>query len=227
MRMLGLMRVKNEARWLEASLRSQHFCDHVLILDDNSTDETAAVCREFGDFVTRVPKWFSREHDEQWDREFLAAEASKYNPEWICGLAGDEVLLEDTWDRIEPLLNDHSVPVIEVLNLHLWGNPWTVRVDGNWREQYRQTFWRFKKGFLTYQPDHCSIPDQITERPFSRVGARMLHYASISAKDRRRHYDLYKGHSIDCPWLIQGDAGGPPAADMQMVSIEEALKIVQ
>lgn len=225
MKILSLMRVKNEARWLEASLRSQWFCDHVLLLDDNSTDETAAICREFGNFVTRIPKPYQKEHDEKADREFLAAEASKYNPEWICNIAGDEVLLEDTWDRLKFFL-DYPTSVIEVLNLHLWDNEWTVRVDGNWKEQYRQTFWRFRQGPLTYAPDHCSIPDQITERPFTRVGLRMLHYANISAKDRRRHYDLYKSHGIDCPQLIQGDKDGPPAGDMKLVSLEEALEIV-
>lgn len=226
MRMLGLMRVKNEGRWLEASLRSQSFCDHILVLDDNSTDETADICAQFKDFVTWIPKAHETFHDEQTDRQFLAQEASRYNPEWICGLAGDEVLLEDTWDRIWPLLTDSSVNVIEVLNLHLWNNPWTVRVDGNWREQYRQSFWRFKRGLLTYQPDHCSLPDQITERPFTRAGVRMWHYASVSRQDRRRHYDLYVSHGIDCPWLIQGDEGGPPSGDMQLVPLEEALRIV-
>lgn len=227
MRILSLMRVKNEARWLEASLRSQWFCDHVLVLDDNSTDETAAVCREFGNFVTRIPKSYQKEHDEKADREFLAKEAAKYNPDWICNIAGDEVLFNDTWERIHPKLSNPSVFVIEVLNLHLWDNSWTVRVDGDWRKQYRQTFWRFRQGLLTYAPDHCSIPDQITERPFTRVGARMLHYASISVKDRRRHYDLYLSHGIDCPQLIQGDAGGPPAGDMQLVSLDKAIDIVR
>ena len=213
MKMLGLMRVKNEDRWLEASLRSQWFCDHILVLDDNSTDKTAEVCDKF-DFVTRIPKAYQKEHDEKADREFLAQEAAKYSPEWICGLAGDEVLLDDTWGRIEPLLSDANV--IEVLNLHLWDDG--VRIDGHWKEQYRQSFWRFKSGALTYQPDHCSIPDQITERPFTRAGVRMLHYANITEQDRRRHYDLYMSHGIHCPQLIE--------TDVQLVSIGEAMRIV-
>ena len=224
MRMLGLMRVKNEGRWLEAALRSISFCDHVLILDDNSTDETPDICAQFKNFVTWIPKAEEVFHDEKNDRETLAYLAARYNPEWICNLAGDEVMLEDTWTRIEPLLPVANV--IESLNLHLWNNPWTVRVDGNWKEQYRQTFWRFKPGKLTYAPDHCSIPDQITERPFTRAGVRMLHYASITAQDRRRHYDLYLSHGIDCPWLIQGDPGGPSAEGMELLPLEEALKVV-
>jgi hypothetical protein len=217
MKMLGLMRVKNVDRWLEASLRSQWFCDHVIVLDDNSTDLTAAVCTEFDGFVTRIPKSYQKEHDEGPDREFLVREAIKYNPEWICSLSGDEVLLEDTWNMIQPALNDPSVPVIDVLQLHLWNNPWTIRVDNGWDAQYRQSFWRFKSGPLTYAPEHGSIPDQITERPFARLGAQALHYGNMDPADRRRRYDMYMTHGHDWPYLIQGDLGGPPAGDMKLI----------
>lgn len=223
MKMLGLMRVKNEARWLEASLRSQWFCDHIIILDDNSTDETEAVCAEFDGSVTRIPKPYEKFHDEGADREFLAAEAAKYNPEWICSLSGDEVLFEDTWDLILPFLDIPTTYVIDVLNLHLWNDKYTVRTDGNWKDQYRQSFWRFKPGKLTYQPDHCSLPDQITERPFTRCGARALHYGNLDPVNRMRRYKLYQTHGYEWPYLIQGDAGGPPAGDLELKALEDVL----
>src|SRR5271166_1595620 len=178
MKMLGLMRVRNEARWLESCLRAQWFCDHIVILDDNSTDETAAICDEFKNSVTRVQKIADCGYDEGPDREYLAILAQSYNPEWICSMDGDEVLLEDTWDRIKDAIHNPEVRVIEVLNLHLWDNPHTVRVDGAWKDQYRQRFWRFKPGPLTYGKDHCSLPNEITERPFTRLGVKMLHYGN-------------------------------------------------
>jgi glycosyltransferase involved in cell wall biosynthesis len=220
MKMLGLMRVKNEARWLEACLRAQWFCDHIIILDDNSTDETDAVCREFDGFVTLIHKSYDAGYDEGPDREFLAAEAAKYSPEWICSMDGDEVLLEDTWERIQPALEDPAVPAIDVLNLHLWNDKYTVRVDGDWRNQYRQRFWRFPPGKLTYEKDHCSIPNELIQRPFARLGVRMLHYGNIYSADRRRRYDRYVECGHDWPNLIQGDAGGPPVGDMELVPIE-------
>jgi glycosyltransferase involved in cell wall biosynthesis len=222
MKMLGLMRVRNEARWLEACLRAQWFCDHIIVLDDNSTDETAAICEEFGSSVTLISKYYDHGYEEGPDRENLAALARNYRPEWICSMDGDEVLLEDTWDKIQPALNDLSVPAIDVLNLHLWNNKYTVRVDGNWKEQHRQRFWRFKQGPLTYTKDHCSIPNEITERPFARLGVKMLHYGNIFAADRRRRYDRYLSCGYDWPNLIQGDPGGPPTGDMELISLEEA-----
>jgi glycosyltransferase involved in cell wall biosynthesis len=222
MKMLGLMRVKNEDRWLEACLRSQWFCDRIIVLDDNSTDLTAAICAEFK--VEYHRKSYDAGYEEGPDREWLAREAIKHNPEWICSMDGDEVLIEDTWDKIQSTLNNPSVPAIDVLNLHLWNNSWTVRVDGNWSEQHRQRFWRFKQGPLTYAPDHCSIPNEITERPFVRLGAKMLHYGNVSAVDRRRRYDRYLACGHDWPILIQGDLGGPAASDMRLVPLKEALE---
>src|SRR5580692_11965682 len=92
MRILGLMRVRNEARWLEACLRAQHFCDHIVILDDNSTDETAAICDEFGSSVFRIDKEYDAGYEEGPDRECLAEFAIDFEPEWICSMDGDEVL---------------------------------------------------------------------------------------------------------------------------------------
>lgn len=215
MRILGLMRVRNEARWLEACLRAQHFCDHIVILDDNSTDETAAICTEFNGMVSHVRKAWDHGYEEGLDRECLASIAKYHEPEWICSMDGDEVLLEDTWTRVEPLLDNPDVNVIDVLNLHLWDNPYQVRVDGAWRYQYRQRFWRFKQGPLTYTKDHCSIPNEITERPFTRAGVRMLHYGNMLEIDRKRRYERYKNDGHDWPTLIQTE-------NVETMSLEEA-----
>jgi glycosyltransferase involved in cell wall biosynthesis len=203
-KVLGLMRVRNEARWLEASLRAQHFCDHIVLLDDNSTDETKAICDEFDGSVSYLKKLHDHGYEEGPDREYLAWYAGKFHyPDWICSMDGDEVLLEDTWDRVMPQLDNPDVHVIDVLNLHLWDNDFTVRVDGAWRYQYRQRFWRFKQGPLTYTKDHCSIPNEITERPFTNVGVRMLHYGNLHAADRKRRYERYLKDGYDWPTLIQ------------------------
>ena len=219
MKILGLMRVRNEARWLEACLRAQHFCDHIIILDDNSTDETAAICREFDGMVTRIAKPYDAGWEEGRDREELARLAAQHNPEWICSMDGDEVLLEDTWDRIGPVLNDPNVHVIDVLNLHLWNNDFTVRVDGAWRYQYRQRLWKFKRGPLNYAVDHCSIPNEVTERPFTNVGVKMLHYGNLHKADRLRRYNRYLATGHDWPTLIQEEG-------VELMPLEEACAML-
>jgi glycosyltransferase involved in cell wall biosynthesis len=215
MKMLGLMRVKNEARWLEACLRAQDFCDHIIVLDDNSTDETHAICYEFDGSITYIKKPYDAGYEEGPDREFLVRQARYYNPEWICSMDGDEVLLEDTWDRIKDALDNPEIRVIEALNLHLWNSEYTVRVDGNWGSQYRQRFWRFKSGPLTYEKDHCSLPNEITERPFTRLGVKMKHYGNIYAADRQRRYERYLKCGYDWPIIVSEDG-------LKLISIEEA-----
>ena len=194
------MRVKNGARWLTACLEAQYFCDHIIVLDDNSTDATAGICRQMGVEYYRKP--FDAGYDEGTDREILAVMATAYNPEWICSMDADEVLMADTWDKIKGPICDPSVPVIEILNLNLWDEPDQVRTDEPWGNQYRQRFWRFKSGKLTYAADHCSLPNEITERPFTRTGA-MLHYGYMKSGDRIRRYDRYRNMGHNWPTIIQ------------------------
>ena len=203
MKILGLMRAKNEARWLTLCLASQYFCDHVIVLDDNSTDETPDICRQFG--VEYYKKPFDAGWDEGTDRTMLAMMATAYNPEWICSMDGDEELLPDTWEKLSPVLDNQTVRVIDVLNINLWDNINTVRVDAPWGNQYRQRFWRFKPGVLTYNFDHCSLPNEITERPFAQIGLGLKHYGYMLEDDRIRKYARYKATGNDWPTIIQKD----------------------
>jgi glycosyltransferase involved in cell wall biosynthesis len=208
--MIGLIRARNEARWLEQCLASMYFCEKIIFLDDNSTDETREICQSF-DNVEYHLKSYDAGYEEGPDREWLAEQARKYNPDWICSLDGDEVLLPDTWEKIHGYLSDPETPVIEVLSLHLWGDVQTIRVDGHFAQGYRQRFWRFKNCHLSYAFDHCSLPNEITERPFARVGVKMLHYGNLTVADRLRRYKTY---GSQYPVMIQGDPGGPDVSEV-------------
>jgi glycosyltransferase involved in cell wall biosynthesis len=201
MKMLGLMRVKNEDRWLTMCLEAQYFLDHIIVLDDNSTDSTEEICRHFG--VEYYKKPYDKGWDEGRDREVLANMAIAYNPDWVCSMDGDEVLLPDTWDKLKPVLDDPTCRVIDVLNINLWNNANTVRTDAPWGNQYRQRFWRFKPGVLTYSFDHCSIPNEITERPFTQCGLGLLHYGYMLEQDRVQKYARYVATGNDWPSIIQ------------------------
>lgn len=87
MRLLGLMRVRNEGRWLERCLKAQEFCERIIVLDDNSTDDTAAICRRFPQVDYRR-KPVEQGYAEGPDREWLAREARAYSPDWICSMDG-------------------------------------------------------------------------------------------------------------------------------------------
>lgn len=210
MRILGLMRVRNEGRWLERCLAAQDFCERIILLDDNSTDNTPDICRRF-DNVDYRRKTVDRGYDEGADREWLAREARAYSPDWICSMDGDEVLLPGSYQLLAPLFAQAACRVIEIHALHLWGDEQSVRVDGNFSQQYRQRFWRFPAGELTYQPWHCALPDQIGA-PFARAGVQFLHYGYLTAADRLRHFQRELRLGRDGAILVQGDPGGPLAS---------------
>ena len=209
MRMLGLMRVKNEGRWLSRSLASQHFCDQIFVMDDNSTDDTREICKRFPK-VEYYHKCYDAGYEEGPDRKWLSQIARGFHAEWICSLDGDEVLLPGTWDKIKDHLDNPLIQVIDVLSLHLWNNEQTVRVDGHFSEGWRQRFWRLPPGNITYAKDHCSLPDGI-QGPFTKLGVKLLHYGNITEADRLRRYKTY---GSQYPVMIQGDPGGPDVSEV-------------
>jgi hypothetical protein len=51
---IGLLRIKNEARWIARVVRSiQPVCGRILIFDDHSTDGTPEICESLGCRVFR------------------------------------------------------------------------------------------------------------------------------------------------------------------------------
>jgi O-antigen biosynthesis protein len=209
MRMLGLMRVKNEGRWLRDSLMSQYMCDRVIVLDDNSTDNTPEICKYFHR-VDYYRKTYDAGYEEGPDREWLAEQARKYNPDWICSLDGDEVLLDDTKKKLQNHLDNPAIQAIDVLSIHLWNDEQTVRVDGHFTNSWRQRFWRFPQGKISYAKDHCSLPNGIIG-PFARLGIKLRHYGNLTAADRLRRYKTY---GSQYPVMIQGDPGGPDVSEV-------------
>jgi glycosyltransferase involved in cell wall biosynthesis len=109
MPILGLLRIKNEARWIDRVVRSiSPICEKVIILDDHSTDGTQQICRAAG--ATVIESQFSG-CDESRDKDFLLTKAfelvpNKYkvgvpdSPWWALLIDGDEELVASDRDRV-------------------------------------------------------------------------------------------------------------------------------
>ena len=214
MKVVGLLRVRNVAPWIKMVLDSMPFCEHIIVLDGNSTDGTQDICAHAGAEVILEPP--TQGFNEGKDRELLARMARKYNPEWICSPDGDEVFLPDIWDRVKPYLDDPTVRVIEQHNLNLWNSEQTIRWDGNWAEQWRQRFWRFIPGDLTYAPNNCAMPDQAPPWPYTRAG-KILHYGNLSPQHRQYRYNRNEQENMPCPSLLDNE--------VKLISLEEALTL--
>lgn len=229
---LGLMRVKNEGRWMRRALESISFCEKIVVLDNHSTDNTREVCTEFSN-VDLTRSKFEDKYREGADREWLAAEASKYNPEWIVSLAGDEILEPGAFAKIREAALNPDVKCIETICLTLWNDEDTLRVDGFYKESYRHPLWRFIKNTpLTYESARNVLPREFTHRPFTRVNLAMWHMGYIDAPMRKMRVERYEkelGGDDDYRRTMQGDPEGPDVSEnrtgepFRLQSVEEYL----
>ena len=133
MRLVTAMLVRNEAdRFLRQVLQNAKACaDQVLVLDDNSEDDTVAVARECGAITvsreTSTPAWGneSAARQELWD---LAVDAAQVCRAWVLFQDADMILSADP----RPLTATNA------LNSWLWPlydmwSPTEYRADGYWR----------------------------------------------------------------------------------------------
>lgn len=138
MKVITLVPVKNEAWILSDSLKNFcSFSDHIIVADQNSTDDTAAICSKF-DKVTLIKNPYQA-HTNQ-IRWLLLDEARKIEGNnIIVYLDADELLSPVCINTIKEKINDltsvvgFSADWIQLLNSYE-----TYRVDGVWKNNYKE-----------------------------------------------------------------------------------------
>lgn len=203
---IGLLRVKNEARWIDRVVRAiKPICAATVILDDHSTDGTPDICRRAGALV--LDSQFET-CDESRDKDFLLTHAYSYVPEeysrgnpaspyWGLLIDGDEELVTSDLAKVDLLSRRMECHSFSFDILYLWDQINMVRVDGVYRNFRRPSMFRLmNKRFRFLKTPfganfHCSsIPQEMLHgsRP---SGARLLHYGYLHAEDRLRKYEWY------------------------------------
>jgi glycosyltransferase involved in cell wall biosynthesis len=215
----GMLRVKNEARWIETVLRSAlEACAQIFVMDDHSSDETVTLCRRFSK-VTVYPSPFEG-LDEARDKNWLLCRIREVQaPAWILAIDGDEELKnpDAIWKSITSDLSEcYALQV-----LYLWDRPDQVRTDGVYGRFWRPSLFRVRPTD-TFQTTpnggnfHCGNVPQGFSRSL-RSDAKLLHFGYMEAADRRRKFDWYNQHDPSNKLedgyrhMIQGDADGPSA----------------
>ena len=202
-KIVATYRVKNEARFIEQSLKSViDICSEIVILDDNSTDETVEICSSF-DKVTDIIKQKELSLDETRDRNRLFETARKLGSDFILSVDGDEVFMPGASDILfEELSTIHTNSnVFEFQFLTLWDNLNTIRVDGIFGYYWQKRLLRMKNqtaSLLFSENDnpgnlHCgSIPP--TSMGFNapaKSNVKIFHLASLDDEVRKRKYEYY------------------------------------
>lgn len=208
-----MMRVKNEERWLERSLRPLlKVCESVFILDDHSTDNTAEIIRGAADCVYLPSPYATL--DESRDKTHLlnviystlpAKEISGQSPHWVICVDGDEEICSVDVEKIMETghisQGGKDVVSYQFQILTLYDSPNLIRVDGVYSNLLRPSMFRLIRPNMTFFSQarhgggfHCSnVPADIGfgGRVHEPEPVRVKHYGYMHQEDRERKYKFY------------------------------------
>jgi glycosyltransferase involved in cell wall biosynthesis len=194
------MVVKNESgRFLRQVLEEHRkYIDEAVIIDDGSTDDSAAICLEAleGIPVQLVHNTISKFSNEIELRKQQWEEVLKTNPEWILSLDADEIFEASFAANIDTLLYADEVDLFCFRLYDLW-NADHYREDIYWRSHmnYRPFLLHYKEGFnyvWNESPQHCGrFPENIFELPHQLSNLRLKHLGWSKAEFRLEKYLRY------------------------------------
>lgn len=198
-RIIGLIRAKNAAHYLPVLLGQMSvFCDEILLLDDNSGDDTAAAAREIGARV-QLNTGIIEAHEGR-DRRRLHRWAAEFNPDWIFAPDSDELLEDGDPEKIRGIVSGAESVGIEAFQfqvLHLWGDRKHYRVDGIYKDITEVRLFKYFPDLLP--PDReihsMAVPVEVLERgKFCRSEIRLLHFGYMTAGQRAEKYQWNTDH---------------------------------
>lgn len=173
MTIFGMMRIRNESRWIRDSLGSiLPLCERVFVLDDGSSDGTPEICEKLSMQVTVIRSPFREPVDmgidETRDKSFLLQRVmdcvsdihlrgNPRSPFWCIGIDGDEILERSAYDPIRETIMHTPHHAFKLPIWYLWDSDmsiWSVkgkrrvRVDGVYGKFARPSLFRlFNRSF--------------------------------------------------------------------------------
>lgn len=190
---VGMLRVKNEVRWIEQCLKSLvPVCDEVLVMDDHSTDGTAALAGRIPG-VSVLPSPFEG-LDEARDKNWLLERAEQLQPSYIVAIDGDEMLSPLAMNELPEILRRPGGSCYSLRVWYLWNSVDQVRTDGVYGDFHRASIFR-PDGTRFPQAGganfHCgNVPIQLRQKR-QVLELDLLHFGYMHSDDRLRKFDWY------------------------------------
>ena len=199
------MRIKNVSRWIADSLaETSRIADHIVILDDGSTDQTPELCSQFP--KVRYYRQIRPLSDQVRDKNKLLKYTLALKPDWVLALDGDEVFEKRAAQEImkeinslNPLQPEYSIFRIRLL--YFWNDEQHYRdEDSKWGHFWKDALWTTTGQDLNnihFVPSgfagnhHCGrIPKGITGNK-KKIDAWAKHYGYVYYWQRKQKADFY------------------------------------
>jgi glycosyltransferase involved in cell wall biosynthesis len=195
MKIIAMLRVRNEARWIGEVLSSIHpLTRDIVVFDDNSNDGTPDICGEMGAAVLHSP-FRAGDTDEARDKNLLLEAISGSGADYVLSIDGDELLQPGA----APLIRASLKPGISSLLFpirYLWNDRRHYRADGVYGRYRRASLFALQPGArfrsTAYGCNfHCgNIPvGLVGTQAFTQ--AEILHLGYMHREDRIRKYRWY------------------------------------
>lgn len=209
MAVFGMLRVRNEEKYLEQCLRSiLPVCARVFVMDDNSTDRTPEIIQSFDSCSYLASPYLPNDLNEARDKTWLLEHITSHIPReeigpgshhWVFQIDADEVLLGTDIQKLTVQSLGHVLDHWSVQILYLWGSPNAVRWDGHYAKCYRPSIFRLIRPDMGYRNHSGGLHP--TGVPVSHISCdprlhepepiRLLHYGYLEKGERERKYDWY------------------------------------
>lgn len=194
------MLVRNEANNILDSVlnHAKQYVDNVVILDDNSTDNTVQICKEA---LKDIPLLIESNKESKFNNEITIRKqlwemTINTNPDWILCLDADEIFEDSIIHYIQSLINQASFDYYSFRLYDFW-NYTHYREDIYWcaHKYYRPFLVRYQENFpYVWQetPQHCGrFPYNIDILNGCNCNIRLKHFGWANEKLRRKKLDRY------------------------------------
>lgn len=195
------MIVRNEGeRYLSRVLDSlRGHIDKAVIIDDGSSDNTVAICREL---LKGIPLHIIKNEKSMFVNEVELrkkqwGETIKTNPDWILNLDADEIIEDGFWNKALKLVNDKKYDIYSFRLYDMWDET-HYREDEFWHAHdiYRPFLMRYQPKFnykWNAAPQHCGrFPVNTFLLPAATTEFRIKHFGWAKSKDRIEKLKRYQ-----------------------------------